>query len=113
MAEGLRVMSADPMHAGKTIVIQDHSRIMGHNGQPKTYAIPLDNEASAIVSETVWGRLQAIMAVSPDMPTLILVGSVAEPPAMHAGNARERPTLLWTPTGEQVGIAPIAVPASS
>jgi hypothetical protein len=36
MAEGLRIMSTNPAHAGKTIVIQDHARIMGHNGQPKT-----------------------------------------------------------------------------
>lgn len=112
MAEGLRVMSADVNHANKTIVIQDHSRIMGHNGEPKTYAIPLDDQASAIVSETVWSRLQAVMAVSPEMPTLILVGQVEKPPTMRAADAKERPTLLWAPTGEQVGVAPIAVPAS-
>lgn len=112
MAEGLRVMSADPAHAGKTIVIQDHTRIMGHNGQPKTYAIPLDNEASAIVSETVWGELRRIMALSEAMPELILVGTVANPPTMRAADAKERPALLWTPTGEQVGVAPLAVPAS-
>jgi hypothetical protein len=111
MAEGLRVMSTNPAHAGKTIVIQDHSRVMGHNGEPKTYAIPLDGQAAAVVSETVWARLQSVMARSPKMPTLILVGTVAEPKTMRA-DGRVFPSVLLAPDGSERAVAPISTPVS-
>lgn len=115
MATGFRIMSTDASLAGKTVVVQDHSRRMGHNGEPKTYPIPLDDTAAAVVSERVWERLQVIMATSPSIPRFVLVNAVPQPKTMVAAagvGAAGRPSVLLTPGGGQVDLKPLQVPAS-
>lgn len=78
MTVGIRIMATDSRLRGALCIVPHPTRVIG--GRPKEYHLRLDGEASVMVSEVVWRRVQEIMAVNPDVPRFIEVGQTRRPP---------------------------------
>jgi hypothetical protein len=97
--------------ANKVVVFTDPKRVMGHNGKPKEYSLHLDGEAATIVSETVWDRLQAVMAVHPELPRFTAVGRIERPPTQVSGGAaKSQPGVMFMPDGARVELGDRPIP---
>lgn len=69
--------------------------------KPKDYHITIDSEGNAIVSETVWMRLQQARASNLSPHAFLLLNEVADPPMQMVGDiaGREVRTFRQTPEG--------------
>lgn len=113
MADGVRIRATDPNLHGAVLQIKNPDRVMGHNGEAKTYTIHLDAQGAATVSETVWLRLQEIVAKYPDStPRFIVTGNHRNPPTIVAnGDVETRPVFRSNPQGKRFDpIGTIVVP---
>ena len=97
MADGIRIRVGDERLHGATLMLRDHARIMSHNNQPKEYRIHLDPQGCALVSETVWQRLQEMHRNNPDgIPEFFLDGLTTRPPTQIAGGRVEAREVFTT-----------------
>lgn len=107
MADGIRIKH--PTMSDVVLVIP-HPGNPETGRQPKDYFVKLDSEGYAIVSETVWGRLQESAAAIPHPNNQwLLVNTVAEPPTLLVGNM-EAPTMRVLEAATEVEREPFAPP---
>lgn len=78
---------------------------------PKIYNVTLDSEGDAIVSATVWARIQEALALIPGAPQMFLyMNEVQEPPTQVIGGSPERDRRVFLQTDALREIAPTGGP---
>ena len=94
---GVRIRAAYAALANKLIEIHHVGRLTAAG--PKVYPIRLDDQASAIVSPTVWDRLQQAMALMPECPRFYSVDTVRRPPTLTIGGPAQGADVLRVTNG--------------
>lgn len=77
------------------VLIVPHPGDPATGRRPKDYHVRLDSDGNAIVSETVWDRLEQARASGLSEHAFIVLGEVKNPPDLIVGGEPERvPALL-------------------
>jgi hypothetical protein len=82
---GLRIVPEDPALRRRALFVVPHPERRLPDGSPKEYHLRSDDNGTILVSETVWRRIQQIMALNPYAPRFMLAGQTRRPPTLIVG----------------------------
>jgi hypothetical protein len=108
---GVRIRAVDPALANKLVEIHHVGRQTARGA--KVYPVRLDDTGAAIVSPTVWARLQEAMGLMPACPRFYAVDDVARPPALTIGGAAEQADVVRFADGHLQPAGQLLVPRIS
>lgn len=90
MSVGIRIMAEEPSLRRKCLFVVPHPERRLPDGSPKEYHLRTDEHGAVLVSETVWRRIQEIMAANPYAPRFMVVGHTYDPPDLIIGGEPDK-----------------------